>query len=62
MTLTIKRIRGALSVISFCGFMLAIGSAGAVDCDTIPLWQGAAQAALGLAMFAGSAYVRGYVR
>ena len=62
MTTTTERIRDTLAAISFCGIMLAIGSAGAVDCDTIPLWQGAAQAALGLAMFAGSAYVRGYVR
>lgn len=54
-----RTICGAVSLI---GFMLLLGTVGAMDFNEIPLWQAVIQAIVGMVMFAGGAKMGGLMR
>ena len=54
--MTRKRFRQACGIIAALGFLLVLGTAGASDCDLIPMSQ-----ILGLGMFAGGLWLGGYL-
>jgi len=47
--------------VSFLGFLLLMGTVGAMENDTITLGRGFLQAVICLAIFAGAAYLGGYM-
>lgn len=53
--MTRKRFRQACGIIAALGFLLVLGTAGASDCDLIPMSQILRQGCIGLGMLAGRA-------
>lgn len=51
--MTRKRFRQACGIIAALGFLLVLGTAGASDCDLIPMSQILRQGCIGLGMLAG---------
>ncbi|MDF2984920.1 MAG: hypothetical protein K0R50_430 [Eubacterium sp.] len=56
---TFQRICG---VISFMGFMLVLGTVGAMENNNIAFTQSIIHSAIGLVMFGGGAYAGGYMK
>jgi len=56
-----KRYETLCGVTSFIGFMFAVGSIGGMELETITLKQGTLQSLIGLAVFAGAAYIGGFM-
>lgn len=50
--MTRKRFRQACGIIAALGFLLVLGTAGASDCDLIPMSQILRQGCIGLGMLA----------
>lgn len=60
-SMTRKRFRQACGIIAALGFLLVLGTAGASDCDLIPMSQILRQGCIGLGMFAGGLWLGGYL-
>lgn len=60
-SMTRKRFRQACGIIAALGFLLVLGTAGASDCDLIPMSQILRQGCIGLGMFAGGLWQGGYL-
>lgn len=56
-----KIFRIVCGIVSFLGFMLVLGTAGSSDLGLIDFPQIIWQSCIGLAMFAGGAYLGGYM-
>lgn len=59
--MTRKRFRQACGIIAALGFLLVLGTAGASDCDLIPMSQILRQGCIGLGMFASGLWLGGYL-
>ena len=59
--MTRKRFRQACGIIAARGFLLGLGTAGASDCDLIPMIQILRQRFIGHGMFAGGRWLGGYL-
>ena len=59
--MTRKRFRQACGIIAVLGFLLVLGTAGASDCDLIPMSKILRQGCIGLGMFAGGLWLGGYL-
>lgn len=59
--MTRKRFRQACGIIAALGFLLVLGTAGASDCDLIPMSQILRQGCIGLGMFASELWLGGYL-
>ncbi len=57
-----KIFKNICSFISFLGFMFLIGTVGGMEHDTITLGQGILQSIIGLVVFAGAAYIGGFMK
>ena len=60
-SMTRKRFRQACGIIAALGFLLVLGTAGASDCDLIPMSQILRQGCIGLVIFAGGLWFGGYL-
>jgi|JMBW01.1.fsa_nt_gb hypothetical protein len=56
-----KRYETLCGIISFIGFIYAIGSVGGMELETLTTEQGMLQSIIGLAVFAGAAYIGGFM-
>lgn len=56
-----KLFENICGVVSFLGFLLLMGTVGAMENDNITLGRGFLQAVISLAIFAGAAYLGGYM-
>ena len=59
--MTRKRFRQACGITAALGFLLVLGTAGASDCDFIPMSQILRQGCIGLGMLAGGLWLGGYL-
>lgn len=57
-----KLHKNVLGTASILGLVLILGSAGAIECNNIPMGQGAVQIVTGLAVFARAAHRGGFMR
>ena len=60
--MTRKRFRQACGIIAALGFLLVLGTAGASDCNLIPMSQILRQGCIGLGMFAGGLWLGGIAK
>jgi hypothetical protein len=56
-----KLFENVCGVISFLGFLLLIGTVGAMEHDTITIGRGILQSVICMAIFAGAAYIGGFM-
>lgn len=57
-----KIFENVCNFISFLGFMFLIGTVGGMEHDTITLGQGILQSIISLVVFAGAAYIGGFMK
>lgn len=56
-----KLFESVCGVISFLGFLLLIGTVGAMEQDTITMGRGFLQSVICMSIFAGAAYIGGFM-
>ena len=56
-----KRFERVCGIVAALGFFLVLGTAGASDCNLIPMSQMLRQGCIGMAMFAGGLWLGGYL-
>lgn len=49
-------------IFSFLGFVFLLGTVGAIENDSIPLWCGMIRAGVGLALFVGGGFLGGFMK
>lgn len=57
-----KIFENVCGVICFLGFMFLVGTVGAMENDTITFGKGILQSIISLAVFAGAAYIGGFMK
>lgn len=55
------KFRNVCGVVSFIGFFYMLGAVGGMEIETMTLNQGMFHAIIGLALFAGGAYMGGFM-
>lgn len=56
-----KRFETICGIVCFTGFVYLIGTVGAMEHDTITLGRGILQSITGLVVFAGAAFIGGFI-